>query len=119
MVKQAKKYSDEKERNTYLDAAARFRLPYWDVVMPRNEEQTTPPPGKDRTDPAAIWGCPEIFKVRKVFVKLPQGIPAESQDGFWTIDNPLASFIFPNEQDYRQHPERKDKRLEFGKGSVA
>ena len=117
MVRQANAYPNKNERKIYLDAAARFRLPYWDIIMPRNEEQTTPPPGKDNPDPAAIWGCPEILKAEKVFVKLPKGDPNKSENGFWTIDNPLVLFKFPNPQEYGEHRERN--KLELGKGCVA
>ena len=106
MVKQANAYPDETERKVYLDAAARFRLPYWDIIMPRNEEQTTAPPGKEKPDPTAIWGCPGILKAKSVFVKLPKD-PKESKDGFWTINNPLALFNFPKDQEHKKHPERK------------
>ena len=117
MVKQANACPNENERKVYLDAAARFRLPYWDIIMPRNEEQTTPPPGKNKLDPRAIWGCPEILKAKTVFVKLPNGDPNESKDGFWTINNPLALFTFPNDQEYAKHSKRKQLVLE--KGCVA
>ena len=116
MVKQANAYPNEDERNIYLDAAARFRLPYWDIVMPRNEKQTRPPPGKDKIDPTAIWGCPEILKAENVFVKLPNGDPNKSKDGFWTIKNPLAFFAFPEKEEYGKHTDRT--QLKLAKGCV-
>ena len=103
MVKQAKAYLDEKQRKTYVDAAARFRFPYWDLIMPRNEETNS--------DPTTIWGGPEIFKAEDVYVKLPGDDPAKEEKGFSKIKNPLASFTFPNDQERQQHPERK--RLEM------
>ena len=99
MVEQAKAYLDEEQRKTYLDAAARFRLPYWDLIMPRKEETNS--------DPTTIWGCPAIFKAKDVFVKLPGDDPEKDEKGFSKIKNPLASFAFPNDQELRQHPKRK------------
>ena len=114
MVKQAKGYSKE-EKQVYLEAAARFRLPYWDIIMPRNDEQVEPPPGKTRIDPTAIWGCPEILKVEEVFVKLPENHPDKIQGSIWNkIKNPLASFAFPTGQEYKSHPERKKLHLDSG-----
>lgn len=99
MVEQAKAYPDEKQRKTYLDAAARFRFPYWDLIMPRKEETNS--------DPTTIWGCPEIFKAKDVYVKLPGDDPAKDEKGFSKRKNPLAFFTFPNDEERRQHPERK------------
>ena len=100
MVRQASAFQDEDEKQSYLDAAARFRLPYWDIVMPRNDKPTKPPPGQTTVDPAAIWGCPEILKVKSVYVKLPSGDPEKEKNGFWTIDNPLAVFKFPTAAEF-------------------
>jgi hypothetical protein len=110
MVKQAQSYPNEGQRKIYLDAAARFRLPYWDLIMPRNE-QTVAPPGK-KPDPRTIWGCPAIFKAEEVFVKLPKDDPKKDEKGFSKIANPLASFIFPKDQDWAQHTERKILQME-------
>ena len=102
MVKQAKAFQDKDDKKSYLDAAARFRLPYWDIVMPRNEKQTE--------DPKAIWGCPEILKVKSVYVKLPNGDPKKKKNGFWTIDNPLAVFKFPTAAEFKDSENHGVKR---------
>lgn len=107
MVRQANAFQDQDEKQSYLDAAARFRLPYWDIVMPRNDEQTKPPPGQTKVDPTAIWGCPEILKARSVYVKLPNGDPEKKKNGFWTIDNPLAVFKFPSPADFQDSTRRQ------------
>ena len=78
--------------------------------MPRNDEQTTPPPRKKDVDPTAIWGCSEILKAKTVFVKLPNGDPKKSKDVFWIINNPLASFTFPSAEDFNSVPERTNLR---------
>ena len=102
MVRQASAFKDKDEKQSYLDAAARFRLPYWDIIMPRNDEQTEPPPGQTEADPTAIWGCPEILKAKSVYVKLPKGDPEKEKNGFWTIDNPLAAFKFPRAEEFQR-----------------
>ena len=109
MVRQAKAFQDEDEKQSYLDAAARFRLPYWDIIMPRNDEPTKPPPGHTEIDPTVIWGCPRILKAKSVYVKLPNGDPEKKKNGFWTIDNPLAVFKFPRAEDFQRS---KDQGVE-------
>ena len=99
MVRQANDYSDKEQRQTYLDAAARFRFPYWDLIMPRKDETNS--------DPTTVWGCPDIFRAEDVYVKLPKGDSAKDEKGFSKIRNPLACFTFPNAQEREQHPERK------------
>ena len=121
MVRQANAFQDEDEKQSYLDAAARFRLPYWDIVMPRNEEQTEPEPGQSKIDPAAIWGYPKILRAESVFVKLPNGDPANKKDGFWTIDNPLATFKFPEAAEFENSKSHGVRRtpLDMGKKCAA
>ena len=110
MVRLANAFQDKNEKQSYLDAAARFRLPYWDIIMPRNDEQTEPPRGQTKIDPTAIWGCPEILKAKSVYVKLPDGDPDKKKDGFWTIDNPLATFKFPKAAEYQDSKNHKVER---------
>jgi hypothetical protein len=108
MVKQAKLYADPDERKAYIDAAARFRLPYWDLVMPRNDYVETEKPNTQ-----TIWGCPQILKEKDVFVRLPKNSPNVDK-GFSKIPNPLFSFQFPKDQEWKQHQERTP--LELAKG---
>lgn len=112
MLKQANLYLNESDKKTYLAAAARFRLPYWDIIMPRNE-QAVPPSGQ-QPDPKTIWGCPDIFKKAKVFVKLPKPDPQTVKNGFSEIDNPLGSFNYPTTKEYSANPDRKVLKLGSG-----
>jgi hypothetical protein len=102
MVKQADLYSGA-EKDAYRKAAARFRLPYWDIVMPRNKYTG----GRSDT----VWGCPAILKVERVTVRLPKPT-ANAKDGWDSIRNPLYSFVFPKPEEYQ-----KSKRVQvpFGK----
>ena len=77
-------YEDDEQRQRYLNAAARFRLPFWDPLMPRNKLDKTK---KLET----MFGIPEILRVKEVFVK------HWDKDGPAKIDNPLEKFSFPNE----------------------
>lgn len=97
MEKVADQYSTEGDRAIYGAAAARFRLPFWDIVMPRNK------PGAGEFD--EIWGLPSILAAKEVFVKLPQPTGA-AKDGFDVIKNPLYSFDFPS-VDQRQEANEK------------
>ena len=83
------------EERQYQDAAKRFRLPFWDPFMPRNKLEAD-------SDPKAIWGLPEILSAEKVWVRRPK-----SSDELVDIANPLASFSFPSEDDYKRAPSRK------------
>ena len=77
-------YKDEEQRRRYLNAAARFRLPFWDPFMPRNQL-------KDNSGLETIFGVPEILRVKTVFVKhWDENRPEE-------MANPLESFFFPSE----------------------
>ena len=104
MVKQAELYTKQADKDRYLAAAARFRLPYWDLIMPRNAPKT--PPGSQKPDPRTIWGCPDILKNSKVYVKLPKPNSQTDLHGFNSIDNPLATFVFPTADEFKNHPER-------------
>lgn len=108
MVNQAKAYPKIQQK-TYLDAAARFRLPYWDLIMPRNEQ--APPTDGKKSDPTTIWGCPAIFKTPEVFVKLPKDDPKKDEKGFSKITNPLAYFTFPKDQEWAEHKERNQLQM--------
>ena len=98
MVKIAKQYKNPVDRKAYEDAAARWRLPYWDLIMPRNDL-------KEGDLPNAIWGIPQILKAHQVYVKTP-----EKPDEFTKIDNPLYSYKFPSEEE-REEAETPRKPL--------
>ena len=89
MVRVADSYSGA-ERSIYAAAAARFRLPFWDIVMPRNKQS-----GKEVD---TVWGTPKILVKDEVFVKLPQP-SAEATAGFDRIKNPLYHFKFPTDKE--------------------
>ena len=76
-------YQDEGERQKYQNAASRFRLPFWDPFMPRNQPDDTKPK-------ETIFGVPEILRVENVFVK-HWNLKTKS------IPNPLERFSFPSE----------------------
>ena len=87
MVKVAEEYPTEEEKAVYRAAAARFRLPFWDIVMPRNKQT-----GAVET----VWGTPAILAAKDVYVKLP--VPTSGAvNGFDTLPNPLYSFTFPSD----------------------
>ena len=88
MVQQAELYTSNDDKVAYRAAAARFRMPYWDIVMPRNQQQGSAT--------STVFGWPKIFRAQKVWVKQPK--PSSSAtNGFDFIDNPLYTFNFPKE----------------------
>jgi hypothetical protein len=88
MVRLANLYETPEEREVYLNAAAQFRLPYWDIIMPRNSYD------KDNKDETHIFGCPQLLKEEWVWVREPGNNP-KFHKGFSRIRNPLYSFYFP------------------------
>ena len=74
----------------YLDACAKFRLPYWDIVMPRRERQPGAPP-------ASIWATPQLLAKQQVYVRLPK-----DPKNLVPINNPMYSFAFPSPDDYER-----------------
>jgi hypothetical protein len=99
MVRVADLYSTDAEKKTYRAAAARFRLPFWDIVMPR----------KKQSGPVdTVWGTPALLAAKDVYVKLPKPTP-NAKNGFDTIPNPLYSFTFPTPN------EREDARRQSGR----
>jgi hypothetical protein len=100
MVRVAKLYPTDAEKRIYGAAAARFRLPFWDIVMPRNKQS-----GAIDT----VWGTPAILAKKVVYVKLPKPT-GNSEGGFDTIPNPLYSFNFPADTD------REEAGRKFGRG---
>ena len=75
-------------KHKYEEAAARFRLPYWDPIMPRTTRD-------EDGLPNTVWGIPEILKAEKVYVRLPS-----EPKKFTKVENPLYSFKFPSEDEY-------------------
>ena len=78
-------YKDEEQRRRYLNAAARFRLPFWDPCMPRNQLDS------NSKLKETIFGVPEILRAKTVFVKHWDETEPEE------MANPLQSFSFPSE----------------------
>ena len=89
MRKIADDFTDEKVK--YQNAARRFRLPYWDPFMPRNEV----PKPTDGKAPRSIWGLPKILSREKVYVR-----NADKPKDLVQISNPLHHFTFPDKEDY-------------------
>lgn len=86
MQKKANEFTDQKGKQHYLDALKRFRLPYWDPVMPRfNMAQGT--------ELKKMFGMPEILSRSEVWVMDPQKDKT-------SIANPLHHFKFPEQSDY-------------------
>ncbi len=79
-------YKDEGEMQKYQNAAARFRLPFWDPFMPRNIIEKT---AKLKE---TIFGVPQILRKKTVFVKHWNSTELEE------MANPLESFFFPSEE---------------------
>jgi hypothetical protein len=99
MVNQANNFKDQADKDKYLDAAARFRLPYWDPIMPRNERA----PG-ERLD--TVWGLPQLFKQKDVFVRTPA-----SPKDFTQIENPMYCFKFPTKDEWKENRQTPRKKL--------
>ncbi|KAH6671189.1 hypothetical protein B0J14DRAFT_670158 [Halenospora varia] len=74
------------QRAVYQKAATRFRVPYWDPVLPRNKVANT-----GRFD-EKIWSIPKICAAKKVWVKRP-GSPNKLEQ----ITNPLYAYKFDND----------------------
>lgn len=91
---------DDKER--YLDAAARFRLPYWDPVMPRNKLRAG-------AELKSVWCLPQLFGTPNVFVRLP-----ESPDTLTKISNQMFQYSFPTEDEWNQPKDTARPELDMG-----
>ncbi|CVL03756.1 related to tyrosinase precursor (monophenol monooxygenase) [Fusarium mangiferae] len=96
----AKRFSEsdipEEQKKKYLDAAQKFRIPYWDYYRPRDKAKTTFPGvtnPKDGTTTAPFdWGAPQIFTMPQVMVKrLPD-------NELISMPNPFFQFNFNSEQ---------------------
>lgn len=87
-------FSEEEGKGQYEAALDRFRLPYWDPVMPRNKLK----PGAEKTlsdRVLAMFGLPDILVAEDVWVMRP----GDTQKT--TIKNPLHHFEFPQVDDPR------------------
>ena len=100
MINQANKFQDQTEKQKYLDAAAKFRLPYWDMFMPRNKQQ-----GNDMT---TIFGLPQLLKAENVFLKEP-GAPKE----FVSRPNPMYKFVFPTSDEWKKPRKTSRRQMNF------
>ncbi|KAI9845231.1 MAG: hypothetical protein M1837_004986 [Sclerophora amabilis] len=89
MMSIAGKYGED-EKQKYETAAAQFRLPYWDPIMPRN------PTKKSGKLDEKIFGVPKILSQKRVFVN--HWDKSKPKD----IENPLQQFSFPKEDVLRE-----------------
>ena len=90
MRKIAAQYTDKHEKTLYESAADRFRLPFWDPVIPRNPVNKDVPL-YDRVY-SGVWGLPKILTTEVIWVKKPHGKQMEE------MANPLYRFNFPKEE---------------------
>jgi tyrosinase len=92
MVEIAQSYTSATDKSMYLEAAQKFRLPYWDYYRPRDHISTFPGVVENRKDTKFPYkfGMPQIFTVSEVRYK-----SAPSNE--WKLmPNPLRSFTFPD-----------------------
>lgn len=101
MVRVADQYSTDAEKRIYKAAAARFRLPFWDIVMPRNKQSGAV---------ESVWGTPAILAAKNVYVKLPKPTP-NAKDGFDTIPNPLYAYQFPTPNEREEARQKSGRRV--------
>lgn len=100
MINQANQYKNPADRAKYLDAAARFRLPYWDPIMPRKQRDPTGPL-------STVWGLPLILSLENIYVRT-QSAP----DRLIPMRNPLYSFKFPTLDEWDQPRQTERIRLD-------
>ncbi|KAH8657404.1 common central domain of tyrosinase-domain-containing protein [Tricladium varicosporioides] len=74
------------QRAVYQKAATRFRVPFWDPILPRNKVANT-----GRFD-EKIWSIPKICAAKQVWVKRPS-----SPNKLEQIPNPLYAYKFQND----------------------
>ncbi|CAG8980482.1 hypothetical protein HYALB_00013118, partial [Hymenoscyphus albidus] len=75
----AAQFTQEPQKSLYKQAAARFRIPFWDPVLPRNKATNE-----------KMWGLPKILSVTDVWVLRPNSTELTS------IPNPLYALKFQN-----------------------
>ena len=80
----------EADKQTYRDAAKKFRLPYWDYYRPRGKTVTFPGVVNNGTTSFKYdFSVPQIFTVDKIMLKTP------AKNQLTLSDNPLQLFDFP------------------------
>jgi tyrosinase len=99
MVNKAREYNDETIQKKYLDAASRFRFPYWDPCLPRQLKKGLDGDSHDSSGVPNEFGVPMIVSSPKVFVRFP-----ESPDQLTSVDNPLYQYNFPDSYHYPNNP---------------
>lgn len=102
MVKQANRYKNPKDKIKYMDAAARFRLPYWDPLMPRRLQA-------QHASFDTVWGLPQILKRPEVFLRHP-----DQPESLKSFNNPMYKFVFPKNWD--PDPARRRPRATLFQG---
>lgn len=92
MLDIAKKFPDANKQH-YVDAVQKFRLPYWDYYRPRAKKKVWFRGVKpnDITSFPFDFSIPQVFTVTKLMVRTP------SKNELTPIDNPLTSFTFPED----------------------
>ncbi|KAK6086913.1 tyrosinase [Seiridium cupressi] len=91
----ANRYTDTTQKKMYLEALSRFRLPYWDVCMPRYRRPEDSPV-KTEKERGWRWGFPKILKTKEVYVRRP-----ESPNELKPMKNPMYTFNFPKTEEYK------------------
>lgn len=110
MVEKANEFEDETLKKRYLAAAERFRLPFWDPLMPRYKVENS---GTKRTLDQRIWGLPQILAAETVHVmKAPNG---DRDDQF---PNPLYAFKIPDGNLLTKKGRTKQINLRYGRRPV-
>jgi hypothetical protein len=89
MYEIAQTYTNASERKTNIDAANKFRLPFWNPFQARDVQQTNP------TD-VPVMGISLLFCVRKINVKRP------NTDTYTPINNPLYAYLNPIAADLKK-----------------
>ena len=89
----AERYDVADNKEIYLNAAERFRMPYWDPFVPRN--RVSRDKAAKEVD-VEIWGLPKILMAEAVYVKYPK------KNILRAIENPLRAFIFPDSKILKQ-----------------
>ena len=89
----AERYDEADNKQIYLNAAERFRMPYWDPFVPRNRVSRD---SAAKEVDVEIWGLPKILMTEAVYVKYPK------KNILRAIANPLRAFIFPDSEILKQ-----------------